>query len=101
MLPGGTIILRGNERTCTNEAVFANDSAVLYDGTHAYQYIIADGAGVDNGVMSDGDTAADDAVSVPFHMNGAVFLQIGVIANDYLMAFAADDNARIGNDVFA
>ena len=87
--------------TCADEAVFFNDSSFLNDGAHADENIIMDGAAVDDGIVADGHTAANVDVIAYFHMEGGIFLQVGVVTDlDFAIA-CADNGTGIDDDVFS
>ena len=86
--------------TCADEAVFFNDSSFLNDGTHADENVIMDGTAVDDGVMTNGYAAANVDVIANFHMEGGIFLQVGVVTDFDLAIACADNCAGIDDDIF-
>ena len=85
---------------CADETVFFDDSSLLNDGTHADENIIMDGTAMDDGVVADSHAAANVDVIAYFHMEGGIFLQVGVVADlDFAIA-CANDRAGIDDDIF-
>ena len=84
-----------------DKAVFLDDSAFLNDGAHADEDIIMDGAAVDDGIVTDGHAAANIDIIAYFHMEGGIFLQIGVVADSDFTVTCANDRAGIDDNVFS
>ena len=53
-----------DDGACCNDGIAADFRIVHNDGSHADQYFIADCASVYDGIMTDGDTAADNGLGL-------------------------------------
>ena len=82
-----------HERFRADDGLSADDCAVENHRAHAYQHFVADGAGVDNGAVANGDPVADEARKIVRKVQHGVVLDVRVVADDDAVDVAAQHRA--------
>ena len=65
-----------------DEALVADDRAIEDGGAHANEHFVANGAGVKDGAVTDGDVVAEQAGKIIGQMEDGIVLDVAVVADD-------------------
>lgn len=101
--PGWNRFAGRDESSRTDEGKFTDGGPVEYDGSHADQSVIHDGAPMQDGVVADGDMVTDGEGMTAVNVQCGVILNIGLFADGDAGHIAADNGvgpeARTGADL--
>src|SRR5690606_18210924 len=90
----GELLALGDQRTGANQTVPTDAGAVEHNGAHADQTVLADGAAMQYGTVTDSAAAPDRQRKSGIGVHDRVFLDIGVGTDDDRLIIAARDDAE-------